>query len=391
MQNISVLDLHIHSHYSIPSSKEMNIGGIYKHAVVKGVNVVGTSDILFPQWSEELKKSIEPKNDGTFAYKDILFILTSEVNLVFERFEKVRKVHLLLTFPDFKSVNDLSKALKDDLKKSARPTIHLDGKTFVGIVKQVNNCINIIPAHIWTPWFGLLGSFSGFENVFECFEDETKNILALETGLSSDPKLCYSVKSLRNFPLVSFSDAHSPSNIGREAVVLQNVKGYNEIFNSIGSVNDNFLMTIEEFPEYGKYFADGCRKCKYSTIDFKDKICPLCGRLLVIGVYHRIVKMPDYDDKDVVVKVPFNHTVPLRDVIAQAMHIGVFDKKVEIVYNLGIEAFLNELNVLVFMPLNVLQTVFPENVLRALSLLREERVKKIPGYDGVYGKIILGE
>jgi uncharacterized protein (TIGR00375 family) len=391
MQNLRVLDLHIHSHYSIPSSRDMNVENIYKYALNKGVNVVGSGDVLFPQWRRELARVLEENNNGTYSYKKINVILSSEVNLVFEKFGKLRKIHMLVTFPNFKSVTDFSKAIKSDLTKSARPTIHVDGKSFVEIAKKVNKAIQIIPAHIWTPWFGLLGSFSGFDGVDECFEDESANVLALETGLSADPALCYSVRSLRRFSLVSFSDAHSPSRIGREAVILRNVEGYDGIFAAIRSKNDEFVMTIEEFPENGKYFADGCRKCKFSSLDFtgQNSLCPICKHPLTKGVYHRIIEMPDHDDKEYS-GIPFVHVIPLEDAIAQSMHLNVVDNRAKIIYNSAIDFFSNEINVLVFEPISNLKEVLPLNLVEAIELIRLGRVNRIPGYDGVYGKIILG-
>ncbi len=369
----------------------MDIEGIYNFAVRKGVNVLGTGDALFPKWHKEIVNEIEPCGNGLFAYKTINFILTAEVNLVFESRGKDRGIHLVLTFPDFCSVDALSRALNVDFDKSARPTIYLTAYQFVNLAKKINPRINIIPAHIWTPWFGVLGSRHGFDSIEECFEEETLSVTGLETGLSSDPLLSYSVENVRSFTMISSSDAHSPSRIGREATVLKGVEGYDDIFNSIKNADkEKFVFTIEEFPEQGKYFADGHKKCHYSKLGFtNNEFCPICGKKLTIGVWHRIMQLSDAENPSRFIKIPFIHLLPLRDVIAQAFKVGKLAKKVETEYNKGVEAFYNELNILVFTSLNEIRSVFPENIVKAIDALRKERVKKVPGYDGVYGKIIL--
>jgi PHP family Zn ribbon phosphoesterase len=225
----------------------------------KGVTILATGDITHPLWVKELEGKLIDLKNGLFEFNGVRFILSGEVNLVYNQNGKVRKIHLLITVPSFQILHEVNRAVSSfgNLSIDGRPTLPVDSTTFVKLITKISPSINIIPAHIWTPWFGLFGSKSGFNSIEECFKEETYKIFALETGLSSDPLMNYFVRDIDDFTLVSNSDAHSPENIAREANVIRAVSSYDDLFNVIKKAEkDRFLFTIEFFPEDGKYFGD---------------------------------------------------------------------------------------------------------------------------------------
>lgn len=229
---IDVLDLHLHSHFSIAASNRMTVDNILTFAKMKGITIIGTGDVLFNPWKLELEKNLEQEGNGFYLFDKIRFILSSEINLIFEKCDKLRKIHLVLTFPSIKSVEKSRNLLRKfgNLETSSRPNIFIGGRELVSILKNVDDDIQIIPAHIFTPWFGILGSKSGFDAIEDCFEENTDKIFAVETGLSADPGMCYRINSLRNFTTISNSDAHSPDQIGREATIFKDIKSYEDLF-----------------------------------------------------------------------------------------------------------------------------------------------------------------
>ena len=389
-----VVDLHLHSYFSRATSKDMDLEHMAEWARKKGVTILGTSDITHPEWVNILKHKLTDLQNGLFEFNGIKFILCGEVNLVFRKNEKLRKIHLLVAVPSFKLLTILNKTLSrfGDLSVDGRPTLFMSGEQFIKITSSISNEIFVIPAHIWTPWFGLFGSKSGFDRIEDCFEDETEKIFALETGLSSDPYMNYLVRDIDRFTMVSNSDAHSPENIAREANVMKDIFSYKDIFDAIKNKDQRFLFTIEFFPEEGKYFGDGHRKCNVHFVpkDEKRVLCPVCGKPLTYGVFHRVMTLSGWkreERKDG--KIPFKHIIPLKEIIAQVVEKGKKTKTVDRIYQYILSILGSELNALIFEKEDTLFSKLDKEIAEAIVNMRKEDVEKQIGYDGVYGKILI--
>ncbi len=371
-----------------------------KWAKIKGIHLLGTGDITHPEWRKLLKQKLKPVDKGIFEHNGVNFILSGEVNLIYSDKGRTKKIHIILYFPDFESAEKLSKKLSiyGSLAQDGRPILSLDAQNLVEMALSVSTDIMIIPAHIWTPWFSLFGSNSGFDSIEECFGDYTDKITALETGLSSDPEMNWRVKEIDRFSLISNSDSHSPSRIGREANVFSKRLNYFELKQVLEEKDtDKFLFTIEFYPEEGKYHYDGHRKCGVSLPPEKTKemgyLCPVCEKSLTIGVLHRVENLSTRVKGEKPVRyVPYKNLVPLDEIISEVLNMGKETKKVDDEYRKIISYFGNEMEILLNAPLEDIETKFHPNIARGISNLRENRVKKIPGYDGVYGKIkVLGD
>lgn len=279
-----------------------------------------------------------------------------------------------------------------DLSIDGRPILPLSCSEFVKIVKDVTPNTFIYPAHAWTPWFGIFGSETGFDSLEEAFQGELENIYAIETGLSSDPPMNHLVSKLDEIALLSNSDAHSPSNIGREANVFDCELKYDDIVDAIKKRDKRrFLFTIEFFPEEGKYHFDGHRNCGVSlspeeSIKIKN-ICPVCKKPLTLGVLHRVYELKDRDNFDENNFIPYKNLVPLMEIISQALQKNKSTKLVEDEYMKIVQKFGNEMNVLLFLPLNELSGRVDDRVYKLIKNMREGKVKKKPGFDGEYGVI----
>jgi len=338
-----IVDLHIHSHYSRATSKDMNIESLYKWGKIKGINIIGTGDFTHPLWFKELQDKLEPAEKGLFKLKDefakeidatlpesirknlIRFVLTVEISNIYSKNEKVRKVHNLLIAPSFEAVSQISTRLSEigNLKADGRPILGLDSKKLLQISLETDPDNFFIPAHIWTPWFAMFGSKSGFDSIEEAFEELASEIKAIETGLSSDPFMNWRLKELQKVTVISNSDAHSAAKLGREATVVDCELSYKEIIDAIKTNDERMVGTIEFYPEEGKYHYDGHRLCNVRLRPDETKkiggICPKCGKPLVIGVDHRVSDLSDFalDYK------PDNHKqveyiIPLAEMIAEA-------------------------------------------------------------------------
>ena len=396
-------DLHLHSHYSRATSNKMNIENLERYAKVKGVNLLGTGDFTHPSWLDELKRSlIEVGNTGLFRFKDknIFFMLQVEVSNIYRQDEKTRKIHNVILAPSFEIVEQINDFLKNygKLASDGRPIL-----TNINCAELVENLINIskdiviIPAHIWTPWFSLFGSKSGFDSIEECFKDQTKHIFALETGLSSDPAMNWRLSLLDKFTLVSNSDSHSPwpTRLGRELNVFETEMKYKNIINAIKNKNPKeFLYTIEVDPSYGKYHWDGHRNCNVCLNPKESKkyhdICPVCGNPLTIGVEHRVEKLADREEGFVPKNaIPFKTLLPLSELIAHIYNTQPFSKKVWTESTKLIKDFGSELNVLLNANEENLKLLINERLVDLVIKNREGKLNVQPGYDGVYGKLIL--
>ena len=411
-----IADLHIHSKFSRATSKDMTLDHLAAWAQVKGIGLVATGDFTHPEWLFLMKEKLEPLGNGFLRLRngpvpvepphlrtlnlrpaEVQFILSTEVSFIYSKAGKVRKVHLMVLAPDFESVEKVNARLGavGNLRSDGRPIIGLDVRLFMKMVADACPRCIVIPSHIWTPWFSLFGANSGFDRVEECFEETTPLIFALETGLSSDPPMNWRLKALDRYALVSNSDAHSPSKIGREANVFDTEFSYRGLMDSLRARDPaRFLHTVEFFPEEGKYHYDGHRKCGVVLSPREsmktNNLCPKCGKPLTIGVLHRVEELADRESGEGVPdRIPFRNLIPLNELIAQSLgktpeSQGVWDQYFKFVREFG-----NEFNVLLDVPVAELARAGPERVSTAIERMRQGRVKIVPGHDGEYGLISL--
>ena len=392
-------DIHIHSKYSRATSKNITISNLVKYAKIKGLNLLGTGDFTHPLWLKELRESL--REDGTGILKDdsgFNFILQGEISLIYSQGGKCRRIHHVLIAPNFEVVEQINEYL------GQRGKLASDGRPIFGklsCIELVENLMNIstdimvIPAHIWTPWFSMFGSKSGFDTIDECFGDQAKHIHALETGLSSDPAMNWRLSSLDKYTLVSNSDSHSfwPWRIGREANVMEleelSYKSYTDVLKKQGS--GKFLYTIEVNPSYGKYHFDGHRNCNI-VLEPKDSIknrglCPKCGRPLTIGVLSRVEELADrpegYKPDNA---IPFKSMIPLSEIISQFMGINqLYSKKVWEIYTKIVDGVGSEFAVLLDSSVERLKDFTTDKLSEAIVNMREGKIRIEPGYDGEYG------
>jgi len=396
-----VADFHIHSKYSRATSKNMDLGELDKWANIKGITVLGTGDFTHPKWFAEIKEKLEPAEPGLFRLKknksNIRFILTSEISCIYSKGGKVRKVHIVVFAPSFEAVEKINNELSKigNLKSDGRPILGLDAEELAEIVFEADNDCMVIPAHAWTPWFSVFGSKSGFDSLEECFGKYTDKIYAIETGLSSDPKMNWRISKLDNIALISNSDCHSPQKIGREANVFDTEINYYAITKVIKSRDKKkFLYTIEFFPEEGKYHYDGHRLCEVSLKPEQSKkyknICPVCSKPLVIGVLNRVAELADRPEGFAPKRaIPFKRVIPLHEIIAESLGVSVASKKVTEQYNRLIGKLKNELSILLDATYDQIENASTPQIADGIKRMRDGKISIKPGYDGVYGKIKL--
>jgi uncharacterized protein (TIGR00375 family) len=351
-------DFHIHSKYSRATSKDMNLEELDKWAKIKGIKVISAGDFTHPIWFKELETKLEPAEEGLYRLKktnfETRFILTTEISCVYSKKGKVRKIHVLIFSPSLDVVRKINVqlGLRGNLKADGRPILGLDVKDLAAIVLEASDQCLVVPAHAWTPWFSIFGSKSGFDSIEECFEDYSKFIFAIETGLSSDPAMNWRLSALDRVTLISNSDSHSAKKIGREANVFDTNLSYFSIVNAIKNKNNKeFLYTIEFFPEEGKYHYDGHRLCGISMSPKESKkhnnVCPVCGKSLVIGVLNRVDELADRPEGFVPQNhIPYKSLVPLEEIIADALGVLPASKQVMFYYKKLIDVFGSEFNVL---------------------------------------------
>jgi len=401
-----IADFHVHSKYSRATSKNMDLENLDKWAKIKGIKVLGTGDFTHPEWLKNLKEKLEPAESGLYRLKnsgdETRFILTSEISCIYSKNNRVRKIHIVVFSPSFEICEKINTQLDriGNLKSDGRPILGLDAKELAKIVLNASQDCFVVPAHLWTPWFSLFGSRSGFDSIEECFEDYTKYIFAGETGLSSDPAMNWRISNLDKITLISNSDAHSPQKIGREANVFDTELSYSAIIQAIKSKDKKkFLYTIEFFPQEGKYYYDGHRACDISLSPQESKkynnICPNCGKPLTLGVLNRVEELADrpasrqggptnFKPKGV---IPFKSLIPLEEIIANVLAQGTGTKKVDKEYQNLIKEFGKEFEILLSTSEEDLKRVTIAEIAKAIIRVRQGKVDLVPGYDGVYGKI----
>jgi len=405
-----IADFHLHSKFSRATSPSMDLDGLDKWAKIKGIKVLGTGDFTHPVWFKTLKEKLILSEPGLFRLKDkniaenlpqgfsdneTRFILTSEISCIYSKNQKVRKIHIIVFAPSFEAAEKINIQLGwiGNLKSDGRPILGLDAKELAKIVLDISKDCLVVPAHAWTPWFSVFGSKSGFDSIEECFEEYSKYIYAIETGLSSDPAMNWRLSQLDKIALISNSDSHSPQKIGREANVFDTDLNYNSIIEAIKQKDPKkFLYTVEFFPEEGKYHFDGHRACGVKTSPKESKkynnICPVCVKPLTIGVLNRVEELADRPEG---VKpenaVPFKNLISLDKIIADSLGVSLASKKVQEEYKNLILKAGNEFEILLNSSYNALEEItFPE-IAEGIIRVREGKVYIDPGYDGVYGKI----
>ncbi len=400
-------DLHIHSRYSRATSQQMSIKEIARFAKIKGLNLVGTGDFTHPKWLNEIRESLAPEhNIGVYKVANnpaspVSFMLTTEVCTIFDVANQNKKVHHVILTPNIDVAVQINEALSKygDLSIDGRPMLNMTAAQLVEEVMQASSENMIFPAHVWTPWFSAFGAFSGFDSVEECYQDMARHIHALETGLSSDPPMNWRLSRLDRFALVSNSDSHSfwPWRIGREANVFELDKiTYPAVIAAIRSKDPaRFKFTVETEPAYGKYHWTGHRNCNVSLSPREAEklggICPVCRRKLTKGVEQRVEELADRPEGFTPENVPgFMRLLPLSEIIATVLNASSpSTQAVWKIYNVLIAKFGDEYTVLINTPKEALSKVVEEQIADAIVKVRTGSVTVIPGYDGVYGKLVL--
>lgn len=394
-----VADLHIHSRYSRACSQEMEVRSLARWATIKGVNLLGTGDFTHPLYFAELRAKLEMADGGLYRVKGDwggpFFVPTVEVNHIYHQGGRLRKIHALIVASNLEVVEKINQKLRSrgNLSADGRPTFTFPVKDLVKLVLDLSQDSLVIPAHAWTPWFSLFGSNSGFDSLEECFEEETKNIYAIETGLSSDPAMNWRLSALDRIALVSNSDAHSPRKIAREANVFDCEPSYQEIVEILKSRDPKrFLFTIEFFPQEGKYHYNGHRNCGVVWDPAETKrhqgLCPVCGKGVTVGVMHRVDDLADRRGGYVPQRaIPAKHLVPLEELLGAALNARPGTKLVEREYERLIGIFGSELAILLDIEEEDIKRKCPPQVAEAILKTRRGELDVQPGYDGVYGKI----
>ncbi len=407
-------DLHIHSKYSRATARNLDLENIYQAALLKGISLVGTGDFTHPAWLDEIKQKLVPAEPGLFKLKKtvstrldreipkscrgrVRFILQTEISSIYKKNDKVRKNHNLVFFPDIDSVTSFDTRLDKigNIKSDGRPILGLDARDLLEIMLEINEKGMFVPAHIWTPWFSLFGSKSGFDSIDECFSDLSSHIFAVETGLSSDPPMNWRVPQLDDRRLISCSDAHSPMYLGRNASVFTTQLSFFHIRQALAIHDMNaYGGTLDMYPEEGKYHYDGHRKCGICLDPEKTREhggrCPVCGRPLTLGVLYRVRELaqrPDgYQPQN---RHGFRYIIPLTDILAQIFMQGPKTKKVAHYYNKAITLLGPELTILLDTPLADIEKTSIPLLALAIGKMRAGDVIINPGYDGEFGKVVL--
>jgi PHP family Zn ribbon phosphoesterase len=475
-----IADFHIHSKYSRACSSQLTLENIEKACRVKGVDIIATGDFTYPEWFLSIKNELEEiplptlpfvrgggfenypslrrrgvgevKSGGESEasgnlYKlkkslddKVKFILSTELALIYKDGDRARRIHLVVLAPNIKAVEELNKYLdkKYNIRSDGRPILGMKSPDLVKLCLSIHPKFLIYPAHIWTPWFSVFGSKSGFDSMEECFKDHTENIYAYETGLSSDPEMNWRLSALDKLTLLSNSDAHSLSNIAREANVFELENGtYDEIYNviknkiviptrhgeeslkgdsasskgslaTLGMTKKKNLQippspnvcggeigikyTIEFYPEEGMYHFDGHRSCGVSFTPAQSKknknICPVCKKPLTIGVMNRVEELADRPEGFVPKNMPgFKKLVCLDKIIAEGMDIKYRSSiKVQAIYNDLIKRLGSELYILMDAPISDIKNISPA-VAEGIKRVREGKLIIKPGFDGQYGTV----
>jgi uncharacterized protein (TIGR00375 family) len=382
----------------------MGIDGIAAGAKQKGIGIVATGDFTHPTYFEEIKQKLKSAEDGSgfYQHSGIRFVLGTEVSNIYSVNRKVKRIHLLVLAPSLEVAAQINEALgkRGKLASDGRPILGMRAEETVELIMNISPHCEVMPAHAWTPWFGVFGSNGGFDSIEECFGTQSKHIHALETGLSSDPAMNWRLSKLDKYSLISNSDAHSQAKMGREANVFEFAEGkinYSELIDILRKKDaKRFIETIEFFPEEGKYHYDGHRDCKVSLSPSEslkhNNLCPVCRKPLTIGVMHRVEALADRPEGAKPANaIPYRSIVPLPELIAAVLSKPTTSTKVSELYQKLVPALGNEFSVLLDVDISKINAAAGAEIANALQKMRAGEVKMRPGYDGVFGELVLDE
>lgn len=408
-EDIMLADLHIHSKYARATSKTCEPEYLDLWARRKGISLIGTGDMTHPAWQEELRQKLIPTGNGLYTLKkeyvvdefaptnhtQTHFVISGEISCIYKRGGKTRKVHNLILLPSLEYAQELSRRLVaiGNIHSDGRPILGLDSRDLLEITLETCEDAIFVPAHIWTPHFSLFGAYSGFNTIEECFADLTPYIHSLETGLSSDPAMNRTVRALDSYHLISNSDAHSPQKLGREATILDCSLSYDGLAKALKEgKNGGLVGTIEFFPEEGKYHFDGHRNCKQVFSPEQtarlNGICPVCGKKLTIGVSNRIYQLAAQNSESPCPDL-YENLIPLPEVIAACGGYGAASKRGMLEYQSLLSSLGSEFFILREASLSDIAIAGGEALSEGIRRMRDGEVIRIPGYDGLYGKIEL--
>lgn len=390
-----VSDLHLHSAYARATSKELNFDTLTHWAKLKGITLLSSADFTHPLWASEIKTKLKDTGNGFFSYQGSNFVLGAEVSCIFSQGGKLRRVHLLLFVPSFKAMDKVNLELgkRGKLASDGRPILGLSAKIVLEILLEADPDSIMIPAHAWTPWFGVLGQNGGFDSLEDCFQDLTPYIYGIETGLSSDPSMNWRVSELDNRSIVSFSDAHSAPKMGRELTVFEMEESYAGLLSALK--NQRIDRTIEFFPEEGKYHYNGHRNCNFretpSETISRGMLCPVCKKPLTIGVMQRVEALAEKDRPEGFKpknRARFGKYVPLIEIIAEAYSWPVGSPKVKQIYFDLTNQLESEIKILEEHGVEIIEKYSNnQRLVEAITKVRKGDIFIDPGYDGVYGVV----
>ncbi len=408
--NPFIADLHIHSKYSRATARNLDLEHIYIWAQLKGITVVGTGDFTHPEWFSQLTDMLVPAEAGLYRLRPdiasccdesvppscrapVRFMLSSEISSIYKKKGATRKNHNLVFFSELDSVRRFNGRLEaiGNISSDGRPILGLDARDLLEIVLETSDDAFLVPAHIWTPWFSMLGSKSGFDSIEACFDDLSPYIFAAETGLSSDPAMNWRVANLDRVTLISNSDAHSPSKLGREANLFKTELNYHAIRSAMAHGDkDRFAGTFEFYPEEGKYHVDGHRKCDVCFTPAQTHAhlgnCPVCGKPLTLGVLNRVETLATRPEGIRPQRAfPFYRLIPLVDLLSDILKVGAQSKKVTQTYLTLLEKLGTEFDILHRLDRQSIQSAGVPLLDEAIIRMRDNRVSFAPGYDGRYG------
>src|SRR5215213_2492428 len=387
-------DLHLHSRYARATSRNADLPELAWWARRKGITVLGTCDFTHPAWFQELKEGLEPAEPGLFRLGDDLdravterlpascrgplrFLWATEVATAFHRDGRARRMHHLLYVPGLDSA----------------ATLAMDARDLLEATLASGDGAYLVPAHVWTPWVGALSATTGFDSIEACYGELARQLFAVETGLSADPPMHWRVSAQDRFRVVSYSDAHAPSRLGREATELDTDLDYAAIRRAL-ETGEGFGGTVELFPEAGRYHLSGHRRCGVALEPAEARTagmrCPVCGRRLTMGVLQRVEDLADRPEgarPDGAAGC--RSLVPLPELVAEVTGVGPSSKTVRGTVDAMIERLGPELPILERLPLEAIEDAgFPE-VAEAIGKVRRGQVVRSPGFDGQYGSIAL--
>ncbi len=394
-------DLHTHSPYAHGTSKRLTFENLAKWARIKGIDLLASGDFTQPVWAAETRTKLRDLGDGLFEHGGVRFILGTEVNCSAIHAGRRRRVHILVFVPALEAAERVTSAMstKGKLEWDGRPTLHMTPRELLDLLLSIDDRCFVIPAHLWTPYFGLYGSKSGYDSLEECFEDLADHVHAVETGLSSEPAMNWRVPSLDGVSIMSFSDAHSPEKLGRELTVMSGEPSYDGL---VAAMKEQAIeYTVEFFPEEGKYHNSGHRKCGVSMspqdVAARGPQCPACGRRVTLGVLHRVEELAAREvtthmGSDGLVRgengrPPFRMLVSLRQIIAEALDVGPTTKTVALTYSALIGAIGAEMDILIGAPIHDIELAAGERVADGVARVRRGEVSIEPGFDGRYGAV----